>query len=301
MSSRKKRCMFIDDAAELDVQVDGTQEGDHEVSEDEDEMDEETEKDREFIDDAPTEDLDDDQEYVEITKEEKLISRDDIRLVKENAGLCAKTRKNEFRQYQAAVYKDSDESSYDSSDMDGFVVESKKELAKKTRRCGLPRAYRSLVPSLPPPSLPAPSLPAPPGPAPRRSIVPNFSLPLDDSPAEDESGDKKEIAFSSKELVASPAPVRIRAPVSTCLVSGCMNSHETPRKKKAPPYKVGRAKSMIVNKKICPIFTQGARPAPGPSAKDSRKPAGELAVGIILKDGKLFYRDSSGKTSPREW
>ena len=124
----KKRCKFIDDAAE-ESDDDKSQRkrrrakqiaSDSEDGSGEDAL---TKEDREFVvDDHESED--EASPKVRISRKERRITRDDIDLVKENVGL--KAPKYKHSKSRSSVWKDSDEDDVHSSD-EGFVVDDDEE------------------------------------------------------------------------------------------------------------------------------------------------------------------------------
>ncbi len=107
--------------ADLDAAVSGTDSGDESDGDAQ-----ENEEDRNFIDDAPVEESDGEQQ-IKIRRCERRISADDKALVLENIGMQGR-RRVERGKAARIVYQDSDEDGADSED-DGFVVSDSDEEA----------------------------------------------------------------------------------------------------------------------------------------------------------------------------
>ena len=114
MPNRKRT--FADEHAE----VSGSDSGDGSGSDAE-----ETEADRQFINDEPLEEGEV-SPCEKISRKERKIGADDIELVLENAGVRRPSRRVERSQWTSSVYKDSDEDCADSGD-EGFVVSDSDE------------------------------------------------------------------------------------------------------------------------------------------------------------------------------
>ena len=281
------RSRFIDDAAE-DSDRDGRAPSD-------DEIPPENEADRAFIDDSCVES--EPEERVRISRKEKKLSRSDVRLVQENAGLRRQQVSRMERRFERSAYCDTDESDADSCS--NFVVDDVDELASRIETSKKKDKKKKML--LPKPAARPRAAPAPaPAPAPAAASL---------EPRELESFEPCEPAAAASDVIFSvePPPVasgprRIPAPALAPAFRA-----DPPARAHKPAYKVGQIKPMVVDKKIAPIFLSKGSTITDPKAwkKQASKAAAAAAFppqpGIFVKDGRLYYRDEDGRTSPRDW
>jgi len=320
---REKKSRFIDDAASAS----GT------ASSDEDDDEEANEADKAFIHDD-TDESDEEElptKRVRISRREKRLTKNDLKLVLENVGLLqdnSDDKKQTRKKHTTTVYKDSDESGMCSSD-EGFIEtessddeeETPKHVApapKRTKKKAPQPSSKKQPPTIP--AVPSPASAPAAEPEPEPALLAMTTDQLSDFNGFyscDAAGEDSEIPPS---ILLAPPPALVKPPappvarhsyVTQCPLAPPRKENTSgtfPKKKPmAPP---GRVKPTPQTRAVAPIFNKDHRPLPPPLTKKAadakKKRAGggfgdQPQEGIYMRNGQLYYKDKDGNETPRNW
>ncbi|MEI8371152.1 MAG: hypothetical protein WCJ31_22225, partial [Planctomycetia bacterium] len=275
------------------------------------------------------------QKPARISRREKRLTKNDLKLVLENVGLLASPAASPEKKkpkHRTTVYKDSDESGACSSD-DGFIeTESSEDEEDSSSSSGeqtpaaAPKppvpsvAPKPAVPPIAPKTLVPPIEPKTPVP-PNASVLPamtpdqlsDFAGFYSCDPAEEEN------PFIPPPVLFAPppAPVKPPGPVASRhsyitpgpLAPAVRDVCQPASRKKLPMGPQGRVKPTPESRSVAPLFNKGHKPLPPPPTKKEadakKKRAGGFGDmpqdGVYIRNGQLFYRDKDGKETPRSW